>query len=150
VTRSRSVILVIILPDGIRLAASSAAVQGLRRTRQRKGHAMSMTWMPMTHDEYDALKGYDVYTSDNEKLGTIKEVLHPDAAMPTVRGGHYFKVEPGMLKQLFSDQDEVYVPEQVIMRVDPAEDKVVLEVPKSQLTSQNWGRPRNIDTFNRH
>jgi ribosomal 30S subunit maturation factor RimM len=110
---------------------------------------MSTTWNPMTHADYEILKGFDVYTSDDEKLGTIKEVLHPPTEMPQARGNHYFKVEPGKMKQLFSDQDEVFVPEQLIRRVDTREDKVILEVPKARVKDQEWTRPRNIDTFRR-
>jgi ribosomal 30S subunit maturation factor RimM len=114
-----------------------------------KDTAMSMTWNPTTHDDYDDLKGFDVYSSDNEKLGTIKEVFHPRDEMPMARGRHYFHVEPGVFKKLFSDLDEVYVPERLIMTVDPTEDKVILEVPKAQLTNQDWSRPRELDTFRR-
>jgi hypothetical protein len=111
---------------------------------------MSMThWNPMSHADYDRLKGFDVYTSDNEKLGTIKEVFHPNADMPQARGAHYFKVEPGMLKQLFSDQDEVYLPERLIRTVETTEDRVILEVPKAQVKNQQWTRPRDIETFRR-
>ena len=110
---------------------------------------MTMSWNPMNHSDYDSLKGFDVYSSDNEKVGTIKEVFHPQEDITAARGRHYFKVEPGMLKSLFSDMDEVYVPERLISTVNPSEDKVILEVPKSKLKSQDWSRPREIDTFRR-
>ena len=109
---------------------------------------MSMTtWTPTTHEDYDTLKGFDVYSSDNEKLGTIKEVHHPAAAMPAARGGHYFRVEPGMLKKLFSDQDEVFVSETMIREVRPEDDKVILSVPKDRIQDQEWGRPHDFDTY---
>jgi hypothetical protein len=109
---------------------------------------MSMTWNPQTHDEYDTLKGFDVYSSDNEKIGTIEEVFHPQAAMPQARGGHYFKVDPGMLKSLFG-ADDVFVPETTIRTVDPSEDRIILELPKSRLKDQDWSEPRNLGTFRR-
>ena len=110
---------------------------------------MSTMWTPLTHEDYDTLKGFDVYTSDNEKLGTIEEVCHPPTAMPAARGGHYFRVEPGALKKLFGGQDEIYVPETLISRVDPSDDKVILEVPKAQLDRQDWSRPVGFETFRR-
>ena len=32
------------------------------------------TWNPSTHADYDRLKGMDVFTSDDEKIGTVDEV----------------------------------------------------------------------------
>ncbi len=109
----------------------------------------TMTWNPTTHTDYDTLKGFTVYTFDNEKVGTIKEVFHPHEELPTARGKHYFKVEPGMLKQWFSDQEEFFLPERLIGEVLPNEEKVVLEIPKAQLKQEDWRRPREIDTFRR-
>jgi len=110
---------------------------------------MSMTWNPTTRADYDGLKGFDVYSSDSEKVGTIKEVFHPQDEMPTARSRHYFHVEPGTFKKLFSDADEVYVSERLITTVDPNEDTVILEVPKEQLKDQDWSRPPELDRFRR-
>jgi rRNA processing protein Gar1 len=110
---------------------------------------MSTYWNPMEHADYDALKGYDVYSRDNEKVGTIKEVLHPATEMPSARGKHYFKVDPGTVKRIFGDLDEVYVPERLIQAVDPGEDKVILEVTKDRLKDERWSRPSDFDTFRR-
>jgi hypothetical protein len=108
-----------------------------------------MSWTPQRHEDYDALKGFDVYSSDDEKLGTIREIYHPQEDMPTARGRHFFRVEPGMLEGLFKDVDEVFVPEPLIRTVDPQEDRVILEVPKTQLTEHDFGRPAGIDTYRR-
>jgi hypothetical protein len=70
--------------------------------------------------------------------------------MPAARGGHYVRVEPGALKKLFGGQDEVFVPETLIRRVDPAENKVILEVPKAQLERQDWQPPRDLATYRRN
>jgi ribosomal 30S subunit maturation factor RimM len=110
---------------------------------------MSSTWHPTTHADYDTLKGFDVYSSDDEKLGTIKEVLHPQTTGRMVTGGHYFRVDPGALKKLFSDQDEVFVAETMIRRVDAAEDKVVLEVTKDRIQHETWSQPADFDTYRR-
>jgi hypothetical protein len=110
---------------------------------------MSTTWNPITHTDYDTLKGYDVYSSDNEKLGTIKEVLHPQMDMPAARGNHSFRVEPGMMKKLFGDRDEVFVSESLIRTVNPGDEKVVLSVAKDRLLNETWERPKNFDSFRR-
>jgi rRNA processing protein Gar1 len=107
---------------------------------------MSSTWNPSTHDEYDALKGKDVYTADNEKIGSVDEVLHP-ASGSTARGEHYFLVKPGMLDKL-AGQDELYVPATSVRMV--SEDRLVLETTRDTLDAGNWSRPSNIDTFRRY
>jgi hypothetical protein len=108
-----------------------------------------MSWIPQSHEDYDALKGFDVYSSDDEKIGTIREVYHPAGDITTARGKHYFRVEPGMIEGLFSDIDEVYVPERMVQMVDPNEDRVILEMPKASLSRQNWNRPPELDTYRR-
>ena len=111
---------------------------------------MSMTsWNPTTHADYDVLKGFEVFTRDNEKLGEVKEIFHPPTEMPAARGSHYFRVEPGTMKKLFSNQDEVFVSESMIQTVQPAEDKIILSVPKNRIEQEDWSRPRNFDTFRR-
>lgn len=112
---------------------------------------MSTTmWNPTTHQDYEQLKGFEVFTSDNEKLGKIDEVYHPPMDMPQARGNHYFRVNPGSLKKLFTDQDEVFVAETMIRKVEPTDDRIILEVPKSQIKQTNWSRPANYDTFRRY
>lgn len=110
---------------------------------------MSTTWNPSTHADYETLKGFDVYTSDDEKLGTIAEVCHPAQEMPAARGNHYFRVDPGTLKKLFTDADEVFVPERLVRLVQPENDKVILEVTKDHIQQTDWSRPDNFDTFSR-
>ncbi len=107
------------------------------------------TWNPTTHTDYETLKGFDVYTSDDEKLGTIAEVCHPAIDMPAARGSHYFRVDPGTLKKLFTDADEVFVPERLVRMVTPDEQAVILDVTKSMITATDWSRPANFDTFRR-
>ncbi|RIK40478.1 MAG: hypothetical protein DCC58_13815 [Chloroflexi bacterium] len=112
---------------------------------------MSTTlWNPTTHQDYERLKGFEVYTSDDEKLGKIDEVFHPPVDMPQARGGHYFRVDPGMLKKLFTDQDEIFISEQMIRTVSTNDDKIVLEVPKSHIGQTDWGRPANFNTLRRY
>jgi ribosomal 30S subunit maturation factor RimM len=108
-----------------------------------------MTWTPQQHEDYDALKGYDVYSSDNEKIGTVREIFHPQEDMATALGRHYFRIEPGMIEGLFKDVDEVYVPERLVQTVDPDEERVILEVPKGRLNEHEFGRPAEIDSFRR-
>lgn len=106
-------------------------------------------WNPTTHQDYEQLKGFEVFTSDNEKLGKIDEVYHPPVEMPQARGRHYFKVDPGALKKLFSGQDEVFVSESMIRAIDPTEDRIILEAPKSQISQTDWSQPADFHTYRR-
>lgn len=108
---------------------------------------MSMQWYPTTHDDYDMLKGYEVRTSDNEKLGKIDAIYHPKEDMPEARGHHVFKVDPGTLKELFTSAEDVYIPERLIRSVDTQDDRVILEVPKDMVKNEDWSKPKNLDTY---
>jgi hypothetical protein len=92
-------------------------------------------WNPQTHEDYDALKGYEVFSSDNEQVGTVAAVFLPETAMPATEGGHYFAVKPGMFKSLFG-ADEVYIPESAVRTV--ADGKLTLGIAKTALQAQNW------------
>jgi len=111
---------------------------------------MSTTmWNPTRHEDYDALKGFAVYTSDNERLGKITEICHPALEMPSARGKHYFRVDPGPLRKLCTDADEVFVPERLVSMIELDDDKVILEVPKSGVEQTDWSRPRDYETYRR-
>jgi rRNA processing protein Gar1 len=100
---------------------------------------------PQTHEEYDAIKGRDVYSADNEKIGTIDQVLHP-ANESTSKDQHFFLVKPGMVDKL-SGQDEMYIPASVISMV--SEDRVILETSTASIRDANWSKPRDMSMFRR-
>jgi hypothetical protein len=102
-----------------------------------------MTWEPQTHEDYDTLKGFDVYASDNARIGRITSVFHPPADMPDARGAHYFLVETGDLAERFGN-DEIYIHEPSISEVDADEDRVVLEIPSDALRDQSFNRPNDF------
>src|SRR5918995_3316303 len=104
------------------------------------------TWNPTTHEAYDTLKGRDVVSADNEKLGTIEAIFHPKQAMPEARGGHYVLVKPGMLKSWFGRGSAVYVPESAIAAV--TDGAVRLMYPTDQLEAQSWHQA-TLQAFNR-
>ena len=113
---------------------------------------LNMSWQPTSHDDYETLKGFDVYSSDDEKLGTITEVLHPPTVSSITATGtdrHYFLIDPGTLKQLFSDQDEVFVSEVMIREVWPQEDKVILSLTKDRVQDAAWNPPEDDESFRR-
>jgi hypothetical protein len=105
-------------------------------------------WTPITHEDYDALKGVDVFSRGGEKLGSIDAVFHPNQDMPAARGSHFFLVKPGMLKSWFGGGEEFYVPERAIETVTA--DGVTLSYRKEQLESQGWDKkPAGIASFRR-
>jgi hypothetical protein len=99
--------------------------------------ATTMTmWSPTSHADYDVLKGKNVYSTDGEKVGTIKKVFHPEGDFETARGRHFFLVDPGMLKEWFGGFSDVYLPERAIENV--TQDRVTVEFTKDQIRNQNW------------
>ena len=115
---------------------------------------LNMSWQPTSHDDYESLKGFDVYSSDNEKLGTITEVLHPRTVSSITATGtdrHYFLIDPGTLTntKLFSDRDEVFVSEVMIREVWPQEDKVILSLTKDGVKDAAWNPPADLESFRR-
>lgn len=105
----------------------------------------TQTWNPSTHEDYDRLKGMDVFTSDDEKIGTVDEVLHP-ANDSTDPQHHYFHVDPGMLDKIVGE-DDMYVRATEVKFI--SDDRVMLGMSKDGLKSGNWSGPRDIDTFRR-
>ncbi len=69
------------------------------------------TWNPMSHADYDVLKGKDVFSNDGQSVGSIVEILHPAEAMPAARGRHFFLLSPGRTKEWFGGIDQVYLPD---------------------------------------
>jgi hypothetical protein len=106
---------------------------------------MSRTWTFTTPAEYDALKGMDVFTSDDAKIGKVDEVLHP-ANNSMAPDQHYFLVKPGKRDKLIRD-DELYVPATAVQMV--GQHRVVLETSSDIVQSVKWTPPRDVDTFRR-
>ncbi len=107
-----------------------------------------MTWTPETHEDYDRVKGYDVYTADNARLGKVMHVFHPLQETADARGGHYFLVEPDMENPPLGSS-EVFVPERAVREVDPSEDMIILAIPTRELADQEWNRPSDFDRYRR-
>lgn len=103
-------------------------------------------WNPKTHEDFDALRGMDVFTADDEKIGSIEEVLHPanDSTSPE---WHYFRIDPGFLDKLTGD-DEMYVRASFVEFV--SEDRVVLETTKDRVESMDWTAPKDVNTYRRY
>jgi sporulation protein YlmC with PRC-barrel domain len=104
-----------------------------------------MTWNPMSHHDYDVLKGKSVFTSDNEKIGTVDQVLHP-ASGSTAPDQHYLLVKPGMMEKL-TGEDELYIPATTVQTV--GDDRLILETTKARAERANWTKPMDVDTFRR-
>ena len=48
--------------------------------------SVTTTWNPMTHTDYDTLKGKEVFSANGESVGTIAGTFHPNMDMPAARG----------------------------------------------------------------
>ena len=69
--------------------------------------------------------GWDVYGSDDEKIGTVDEV-----------GQDYLLVRKGLI---FTT--DVYVPHAAITQIDPDQTSVLVNVPKDAIDQQGWNEP---------
>jgi sporulation protein YlmC with PRC-barrel domain len=112
--------------------------------------SVTTTWNPMTHTDYDALKGKDVFSANGEKVGSISQIFHPTMDMPAARGRHYFLLDPGLLKDWFGGFDQVYLPESAIESVSP--DRVVLNLTSEQIKQRGtqWTtEPTGLTSYRR-
>jgi hypothetical protein len=89
------------------------------------------TWNPMTHTDYDVLKGLDVFSANGEKIGSITQILHPNMDMPAARGRHFFLLDPGLMKDWFGGFNQVYLPESTIEMVGT--DRITLNLTADQI-----------------
>ena len=101
------------------------------------GHAIA--WNPLSHADYGLIPGKDVIGRDGDKIGSVKEVRHPEADFPSSRGRHYFLLDPGLLKEWFGGYDEVYLPETAV--ADVTTDRVVLDLTRDEFKRMGWHEP---------
>jgi len=93
--------------------------------------SVTTTWNPMTHSDYDVLKGKEVFSADGEKVGSISQILHPNMDMPAARGRHFFLLDPGLMKDWFGGFSPVYLPESAIDEV--GSDRISLNLTADQI-----------------
>jgi hypothetical protein len=103
------------------------------------------TWNPMTHQDYDDLKGREVFSLDGAKVGTIKSIFHPNMDMPEAKGKHYFLLDPGLLKHWFGGLDNTYLPESSISGV--TSDGVFLTFTEDEIKNHTWEDPGTLGQF---
>src|SRR5688500_1402835 len=112
--------------------------------------SVTTTWNPMTHADYDTLKGKDVFSTDGEKVGSISEILHPNMDMPAARGRHFFLLDPGLMKDWFGGFDQVYLPESTLDEV--RSDRVLLNLTAEQVKQRGteWTtQPNGVANYRR-
>jgi hypothetical protein len=112
--------------------------------------SVTTTWNPMTHSDYDVLKGKGVFSADGEKVGLISQVLHPNMEMPAARGRHFFLLDPGLLKDWFGGFSQVYLPESALDEVGP--DRISLNLTADQIKQRGneWtAQPNDIASYRR-
>jgi hypothetical protein len=112
--------------------------------------SVTTTWNPMTHTDYDILKGKDVFSANGENVGSIKGIFHPNMDMPAARGRYYFLLDPGLIKDWFGGFDQDYLPESAIESVSA--DRVVLNLTSEQIKQrgQQWTtEPTGLASYRR-
>jgi hypothetical protein len=112
--------------------------------------ATMTTWNPTTHNDYDVLKGRDVFSADGEKVGEIAEILHPSMDMPAARGKHFFLLDPGLMKDWFGGFNQVYLPESAIETVGRGRVMLNLTAEQVKQRGQEWTtEPTGLKSYRR-
>ena len=96
------------------------------------------TWNPMTHADYDVLKGQPVFSANGERVGKIAQILHPAMNMPAARGRHFFLLDPGLIKDWFQGFDQVYLPESAIESITTDGVQLNLTADQIKQRSKEW------------
>ena len=91
----------------------------------------TVMWNPLSHEDYGLMPGKDVFSRDCERVGSIKEVWHPESKFPTARSQHYFLLGPGLFKDWFGGYDKVYLPESAVELVMP--DYIVVNLTNEEI-----------------
>jgi hypothetical protein len=87
--------------------------------------------MTLRSQAFEAIDGLDVYTTDDEQIGTIERVL----TTPDEPSQHFLLVRADALGALLGS-DRLYVPEIDIAQID--EDRVVLDATADALNRPDW------------
>jgi sporulation protein YlmC with PRC-barrel domain len=90
--------------------------------------------MSIPQHAWQDIEGMDVFTSDEEQVGTVEQVWI-DESDPTM---HYLRIRAAALLEVLGTED-LYVPESDIERIE--EDRVVLDTPASAINRPDWTMP---------
>jgi len=83
-------------------------------------------------EHMDDLIGCSVYSADRQKLGTVEQVLHPQATTTSSHAGHYLLIKPGIIQSLLG-VEQVHIPSLHITSVDLSAGSIFLDVPSNML-----------------
>lgn len=109
-------------------------------------HTATLTrWNPASHEDYDVLKGMDVFTSDGEKVGTFTSIYHPNMDIEMARGRHYFLLEPGKMKDWFGGLDKTFIPEPAISGY--TSEGVFLNFTEDEIKNRTWEAPVDLKSY---
>lgn len=104
-------------------------------------------WLPESDEGYDALKGMEVRTLDDEVIGTVTAVFHPADETGNDEIPHYFLVEGDHLTSPGS-AGPLYMPDSAIQRVEG--NRITVPFARDQLENQGWAsRPTMVDSARR-
>jgi hypothetical protein len=103
--------------------------------------------MPKSDAGDDTLKGKEVYTLDEELVGTVTAVFHPADETANDEVPHYFLVEGGRLTGPMS-AGSLYVPDSAIQHVEG--NRITVPYMRDQLENLGWiRRPAMVDSARR-
>lgn len=93
-----------------------------------------MTDRILAHEwDYDRLKGLAVHSADDQRVGTIDQVLR----LAQTPSEHYFLVRRGVIGGVLGRPD-LYIPESLVRLI--GQDRVVLRLTAEELEQPDWTR----------
>ena len=90
--------------------------------------------MSIAESAWDGIEGLDVFTSDEEKIGEVRQVIRPldDLAQ------HFLLVEAGELAELLGT-NRMFVPDEDVLSIET--DRVILDIPANAINRPDWTTP---------
>ena len=81
----------------------------------------------------DELRGFEVFTADDDKLGTVGGILDGHPPTGDTLDGQVLRVEPGLIQKLFGAEEELLVSETMIDSIHSDDGEVILNVTRDHL-----------------
>jgi hypothetical protein len=81
--------------------------------------------------DYDRLKGLKVYSSDNQRVGTVDQIMR----LAHDPSQHYFLVRTSGLSAILN-RDDLYIPESAVEML--GDDRMILNLSAEDLKHPDW------------
>lgn len=90
--------------------------------------------MGIAESAWDGIEGLDVFTSDEEKIGEVRQVISP----PDDPAQHFLLIEAGELAAILGT-NRLFVPDEDVLSVET--DRIVLDATADAINRPDWTTP---------